>query len=80
MDKAYANHPARKLDEERSIRKFELLTDATSRLDKVLELEHGEYLDKKVADRLHKIMVEINDIAYSFTMMVAGQNTINLKK
>ena len=64
MDKAYANHPATKLDEERAIRKFDLLASATIKINKVLELEHGEYLDKKVADRLHKIMVEINDIAY----------------
>jgi hypothetical protein len=71
MDKAYANHPATKLaklakldEERRAAAKFELLEIATTCMNEVLELEHGEYLDKKVADRLHKIMVEINDIAY----------------
>ena len=32
--------------------------------NKVLELEHGEYLDKKVADKLFRLMTEITDIAY----------------
>ena len=64
MDKAYANHPATKLNEERTTRKFDLLASATTKIDKVLELEHGEYLDKKVADKLFKLMTEITDIAY----------------